>query len=436
MLHLQTDTTPSHGNALQACVASLLGLEMEAVPNFVAAPEGYWDAMLAHAATLGLSLLKVPLTNGKLGFASNPSTRCLVRGDSPRGAHGHVVLAAVAPDGVSLQDVHDPHPAGGFLASPAAWAAFYVSNTPAAPLSAPAPAAPLVRLGELGSLVEDLGRRCPWTAAQQAGDMLYYTRRELLEVEEVLRKRQGDARLAEEVGDVLFDALLLAQVCTRDHAAVSVDACCASAIAKLRRRCPYMFGGEEAQTREEAEAQWQRAKRTEKAGGEAGGEAPPPTTERAAARAEARAAEAAASAASAVAVATAPTAPHAVPAAAVRAAVVAAVAAPAVVHSSLAATATHSAALERLLHGTTPEAEEYAQAADALPGLSDSRVKVLSVAAAHAATHSFEEAHPLARGCPVRPRGAPNATARMRNRGRRSGAWPKSAISPPFAIQE
>ena len=53
MLHLQTDTTPSHGNALQACVASLLGLEMEAVPNFVAAPEGYWEAMLAHAATLG-----------------------------------------------------------------------------------------------------------------------------------------------------------------------------------------------------------------------------------------------------------------------------------------------------------------------------------------------------------------------------------------------
>ena len=142
MLHLQTDTTPSHGNALQACVASLLGLEMEAVPNFVAAPEGYWDAMMVHAATLGLSLLKVPLTNGKLGFASNPSTRCIARGDSPRGAHGHVVLAAVAPDGVSLQDVHDPHPAGGFLASPAAWAAFYVSNTPAAPLAAPAPAAP------------------------------------------------------------------------------------------------------------------------------------------------------------------------------------------------------------------------------------------------------------------------------------------------------
>ena len=203
-LHLQTDTTPSHGNALQACVASLLGLEMGAVPNFVAAPEGYWNAMLAHAAQLGLSLLKIPLADGRLPFPSVPLTRCLVRGDSPRGAHGHVVLAAVADDGVSLQDVHDPHPAGGFLASPAVWAAFYVSNTPA-----PAPAAPLARLG---GLVEELGLRCPWTAAQRAGDMLYYTRRELLEVEEVLRKEQGDARLAGEVGDALFDALLLAQV--------------------------------------------------------------------------------------------------------------------------------------------------------------------------------------------------------------------------------
>ena len=413
MLHLQTDTTPSHGNALQACVASLLGLEMEAVPNFVAAPEGYWDAMMAHAATLGLSLLKVPLTNGKLGFASNPSTRCLARGDSPRGAHGHVVLAAVAPDGVSLQDVHDPHPAGGFLASPAAWAAFYVSNTPAAPLAAPAPAAPLARLGELGALVEDLGRRCPWTAAQQAADMLYYTRRELLEVEEVLRKRQGDARLAEEVGDVLFDALLLAQVCTRDHAAVSVDACCASAIAKLRRRCPYMFGGEEAQTREEAEAQWQRAKSTEKAGGKAGSEAPPPATERAAAPAEARAAEAAAEAASvasAMAMAAAPTALHTVPASAVAAAAVAAVAAPAALRSSPAATATHSAPLEGLLHGTAPEAEEYTEAEDTLDGLSDSRVKAPSLAAAHAATHPLQEPHPLARGCPVGPKGEPDAT--------------------------
>ena len=93
MLHTQTDTTPSRGNALQACVASLLGLEMEAVPNFVAAPEGYWDAMLAHAASLGLSLIKVPLTDGRFAFPSVPRTRCLARGDSPRGAHGHVVLA-------------------------------------------------------------------------------------------------------------------------------------------------------------------------------------------------------------------------------------------------------------------------------------------------------------------------------------------------------
>ena len=97
--------------------------------------------MLAHAASLGLGLLKAPLPielllhlplhqrlaqlldqpiglspdrpapprglqvpldrEGKLAFASSPGTRCVARGDSPRGAHGHVVLAAVAADGVA-----------------------------------------------------------------------------------------------------------------------------------------------------------------------------------------------------------------------------------------------------------------------------------------------------------------------------------------------
>ena len=97
---------------------------------------------------------------------------------SPLAFYRRRTQAEVAPDGVSLQDVHDPHPLRGFLAAPAAWVAFYVSTAPkAAPLAAEA--APLARLGQL---VEDLGRRCPWTAAQRAGDMLYHTRRELLEV--------------------------------------------------------------------------------------------------------------------------------------------------------------------------------------------------------------------------------------------------------------
>jgi methylmalonic aciduria homocystinuria type C protein len=84
----------------------------------------------------GLSVLKVPLTTGKLPFPTSAGTLCIARGESPRGGHGHVVVASVSADGTSLEMVHDPHPEGGFLAGPPAWAAFYAAREPAL-LSAP-----------------------------------------------------------------------------------------------------------------------------------------------------------------------------------------------------------------------------------------------------------------------------------------------------------
>ena len=44
----------------------------------------------------------------------------------------------------------------------------------------------------LRDLVGRLGRECPWTKEQRAHDMLYYTRKECLEVEEVLRSGETD----------------------------------------------------------------------------------------------------------------------------------------------------------------------------------------------------------------------------------------------------
>ena len=98
---LQTVLEPPHGNALQACAASILGKALDGVPNFVEADD-YWQAMLDHASSIGLSVIKVPLTDGKLPFPSASGTFCIARGTSPRGAHGHVIVAAVAADGVSL----------------------------------------------------------------------------------------------------------------------------------------------------------------------------------------------------------------------------------------------------------------------------------------------------------------------------------------------
>ena len=122
---LQTEFTAEKGNALQACVASILRLPLEEVPNFIAQPEGYWPAMLAHSAARGLSMIKLPLKDGKLPFASIPGTLCILRGTSPRGPHGHVIVAVVDGDGVSISPVHDPHPESMYLSGPAEWAAFY-----------------------------------------------------------------------------------------------------------------------------------------------------------------------------------------------------------------------------------------------------------------------------------------------------------------------
>ena len=111
-------------------MASLLGLQLIDVPNFITQHEGYWAAMLAHSAGRGLSMTKMPLKDGKLPFASNPGTPCILRGTSPRGAHGHVIIAVVDGDGTSLSPVHDPHPEGGYLNGPGEWAAFYTCPQP------------------------------------------------------------------------------------------------------------------------------------------------------------------------------------------------------------------------------------------------------------------------------------------------------------------
>ena len=134
--------------------------------------------------------------------------------------------------------------------------------------------------------VDQLGKECPWTAAQQPEDMLFHLRKELIEVEEVLRAHrnrpaEADPRLKKpsiealvtELGDVLFDALMLIEVAQRDTPAVTLEACAASSNAKLRRRAPYIFpGGAHVANLADAERVWQQAKQEEGVG-EVSGEA-------------------------------------------------------------------------------------------------------------------------------------------------------------------
>lgn len=123
----------------------------------------------------------------------------------------------------------------------------------------------------LFAVVAELMRKCPWTAAMDAPTMLSWMRSELDEVQVALEQlRHEGARdakgareaLISELGDVLFDALMLNALAARDLA-LDPDAAWSAAATKVERRTPYMelWGdGSVARTAQEASAMWLAAK--------------------------------------------------------------------------------------------------------------------------------------------------------------------------------
>lgn len=91
----QTTYGRTHGNCLSACVASILEMQIEAVPFFLGV--GWWPRLLGWLAERGLSATTIEsvLPPG-FTIAFGPSTRFADRGH-----------ACVARNGIV---VHDPHP--------------------------------------------------------------------------------------------------------------------------------------------------------------------------------------------------------------------------------------------------------------------------------------------------------------------------------------
>ncbi|OQR90783.1 hypothetical protein THRCLA_22512 [Thraustotheca clavata] len=122
----QTDFTAAKGNALQACVASLRQLQLEDVPNFIVDPEGYMTAISRWLATQKLTFVKVNLDqDGTIPSDTSPfEPQCYVilRGKSPRGDFGHVVVAQVDATGRQFHPVMDPHPSNDNIDGPGQWA--------------------------------------------------------------------------------------------------------------------------------------------------------------------------------------------------------------------------------------------------------------------------------------------------------------------------
>uniref|UniRef100_A0A7S0ZCG5 NTP pyrophosphohydrolase MazG-like domain-containing protein n=1 Tax=Timspurckia oligopyrenoides TaxID=708627 RepID=A0A7S0ZCG5_9RHOD len=125
------------------------------------------------------------------------------------------------------------------------------------------------RVNELHALVEtvdELMSRCSFCDDVSALEILHFARSEIdeiqLEVEHVIadpNDRHSRNALQTELGDLIFNALLLSAVVERD-CGVDPAAAIAAVREKVRRRSPHVFGGEIATSRKEAEAFWQREK--------------------------------------------------------------------------------------------------------------------------------------------------------------------------------
>lgn len=111
---------------------------------------------------------------------------------------------------------------------------------------------------------------CPWTAEQGALDIIQHARSELEEIADELKLGSSSAHnaLQSELGDMLFNTLLLIRVCQRDELGNSTLAGAAAfAAAKIRRRAPFVFGeAARPMTPQEASDIWKKVKQLEKVG--------------------------------------------------------------------------------------------------------------------------------------------------------------------------
>jgi nucleoside triphosphate diphosphatase len=116
-------------------------------------------------------------------------------------------------------------------------------------------------LGRLDELTRRLRRECPWDREQDERTIVPHTVEEAYELADAAQRRD-DAKLLDELGDVLFQvhflALLLEERGAGDLAAVAEH--CRQ---KLIRRHPHVFGEVEAETAGEVLRNWDAIKREE-----------------------------------------------------------------------------------------------------------------------------------------------------------------------------
>jgi MazG family protein len=111
---------------------------------------------------------------------------------------------------------------------------------------------------------------CPWDREQTLDTLRPFVLEEAYEVLEAIDSGRFDA-LMEEIGDLIFEGVLLAQVCAEAGRFTVADSL-TSIADKLVRRHPHVFGTDErAKSAGEALGKWEEAKRREREAAPGGG---------------------------------------------------------------------------------------------------------------------------------------------------------------------
>jgi len=116
-------------------------------------------------------------------------------------------------------------------------------------------------LEELQELTERLRRDCPWDREQTERTIVPHTVEEAYEVADAA-VASDDAKLADELGDLLFQVYFLALL-LGERGGDDLEAIATRVHEKLVRRHPHVFGDAEARTAGRVRERWEEIKRTD-----------------------------------------------------------------------------------------------------------------------------------------------------------------------------
>lgn len=109
----QTVTEPGKGNCLAACIASILEVPIEAVPDLDCGRD--IAALKAFLATRNLAPIWIHAPDLQRRYVGLDPCYCVLIGPSPR-RPGVMHAVVGSPMGYGYSFVHDPHPSGTFIA--------------------------------------------------------------------------------------------------------------------------------------------------------------------------------------------------------------------------------------------------------------------------------------------------------------------------------